>query len=89
MDVALTISSKFKLSESTHFLGCTTGMSRLPHGHKPIVRTTEVSIGIFIPDTICTTGNERKTQRCHGGRMGIDNDLRHGGATLPSESTGR
>jgi len=66
------------------FLGCPIGMIRLRmcHGHKPVVRAIEVSIGVFIPDTIYTIGNERKTR--NGGKLGIrvHVDMRHGGATL-------
>ena len=55
-------------------------MIRLLHGHKlVVVRAIEVSIGVFTPDTICTIGNERETQRFHRGRLGIDVEMRHGG----------
>ena len=54
-------------------------MIRLFHGHKP-VRAIEVSIGVFILDTICTIGNERETQRCHGGQLRIDVEMRLDGA---------
>ena len=59
-------------------------MIRLFHGHKP-VRAIEVSIGALILDTICSIGNERETQRHHGGKLRIDIEMRHDGSSLSEE----
>ena len=60
-------------------------MIRLFHGHKPVVRAIEVSIGIFIPDTIFTIGNKMETKRSHGGKLRIDVEMRHDSSTLSEE----
>ena len=49
-------------------------MIRLLHGHNPVC-AIKVSIGVFIPDTICTIENERETLRCHGGKLGIEVEM--------------
>ena len=65
-------------------------MIRLFHGNKPVVRAIEVSIGVFTPDTIFSIGNERETRKtrrrhCDGGKLRIDVEMRHDGATLSEE----
>ena len=54
-------------------------MIRLLDGDTPVVRAIKVvRIGFFTPDIICTIGDERETLRCHGGKLGVEVEIRHG-----------